>query len=142
PNTFFTTIVIDSNNYRPNEFIPIDTGWITIDSLDYINKSASISFYSAKEIPIGTRVDYYANLSRVKLFTTSDNALIKKWKTTKTGYSLLHFWGPWCAPCRKEYNIVLNLNRFLKETNVTFVNYAFCFDSTDVETSYRLIEEG
>lgn len=147
---FRNCIVLYSNRYDlkkinpvyfSDEFIPTDTSWVVIEKIDFINKAAIFKFYPKTTKPIGKRVGYFTDLAKIKNFTNSDSEKIKRWKKSKNAYSLLHFWGPWCQPCRAEFNKVLELDKELVNSNIDFIHYAACFSEKEKENVAELIKK-
>jgi thiol-disulfide isomerase/thioredoxin len=150
PNNFMTNIVIYPNRYKdkeipkvfyPNEFIPIDTGWCTIENIDFISKTAFLTLYSKETKPIGSRVGYYTDLHKIKNTVNSYFERIEKWKKSNANFTLFHFWGPWCAPCRAEFKTVMNIEKFLNDSNIDLIHFSVCFNENDKIKTNEFIEK-
>ena len=71
--------------------------------------------YNTEDI-VGNKID------EIDLELFNDSGLFNTKEITNYNYIALNFWASWCAPCRKEHNVLMQLSK-IKNLKIIGVNF-------------------
>lgn len=119
-----------SNTYHLiGEPFRIGKTWYTIEKPNLWKGTVHIRQLRPEEKPLGYRPGYYTNIERLtEQVNTALGASVMTTQTEERGYTLHHFWGPWCHPCMAETAAVQLLEDRLQYSNIQVVHHCYIFN--------------
>lgn len=140
---------LSKNYYLIDEPFQLGDAWYTIGSPDLWEGTVRVRRLTPEEKPLGYRPGYFANIDRLsEQVNAALGAPVMAAEASKRGYTLHHFWGPWCHPCMAETEAVQALEERLQHTNVQVIHHCYLFNQREgdaqkwQETLDQLIEVG
>ncbi len=148
PHSIIPKIYIYPKYGRPyfvvDEPFKIDSTWYVFEQPDIFEAKIQLRKIKEGEPLYGYRKGHVVNMDKLSSMVGD---LFGKDAFEKE-YSLHHFWGPWCGPCRAEFSDLSELSDRLEHSNIKLMNYCVIFNfSPGTAEKYRdeleiLMEEG
>lgn len=128
-------------HFRLNEPFLFKGHYYKLSNLDLCDNTVKLERLEATKIQ-GYKEGFYLDLVMLRKLT---DAHMMEGSTIHWGdkpYTLLHFWGEWCAPCRAETQEVKALDEYLDASKtVQMVHYPFVFKKELLERTLTYIRE-
>lgn len=152
PSTLLPAIYVHSKDFPQlsntyhliGEPFRIGKTWYTVETPDLWKGTVRIRQLHPEEKPLGYRPGYYTNIERLtQQVNMALGTTVMTTQAEERGYTLHHFWGPWCHPCMAETAAVQLLENRLQHNNIQVVHHCYIFNrhSGDAQKWLKVLEE-